>query len=76
MNNLKTKVDDLDVDKLENVLVDSKKLSDVMSKDTKFGKLNTKVNNLKNKIPNATTSIHINQYDKDKQNFEKKSWRC
>ena len=32
MNNLKTEVDDLDVDKLKYVLVDLKKLSAVVSK--------------------------------------------
>ena len=34
--------------------------------------LQIKVNNLDKKIPNATTLIHINQYNTDKQNFEKK----
>ena len=48
LNNLKTKVDDLDVDKSKTVPTDLKKLSDVGSKEavknTKFNKLNTKVN--------------------------------
>ena len=56
LNNLKTKVDDLDVGKLKTVLEDLKKLSDVVEK----------------KIPDATTLIHINQYNTDKQNLEKK----
>ena len=30
-----------------------------------------KVNNLEQKIPDATTSIHIKQYNTDKQNLEK-----
>ena len=64
MNNLKTKVDDLDVGKLKTVPVDLKKLSDVVDnevvKNTKFNTLKTKVNNLENKIPEATILIHIN----------------
>ena len=76
LNNLKTKVDDLDVGKLKTVPVDLKKLSDVVDnevvKNTKFNTLKTKVNNLEKKIPDATTLIHINQYNTDKQNLEKK----
>ena len=53
LNNLKTKVDDLKVDKLKTVPVNLKKLSDVVSKvvikNTKFDKGNTKVNSLENK---------------------------
>ena len=37
----------------------------------KFNTLKTKVNNLERKIPDATTLIHINQYNTDKQNLEK-----
>ena len=40
-------------------------------KNTKFT-LKTKVNNLENKIPDGTTLVHINQYNGDKQNLEKK----
>ena len=80
LNNLKRKVDDLDVGKLKTVPVDLKKLSDVVDnevvKNTKFNTLQTKVNNLEKKIPDATTLIHINQYNTDKQNIEKKNWRC
>ena len=76
MNNLKAKVDDLDVGKLKTVPVDLKKLSDVVDiavvKNTKFNTLKTKVNNLAKKIPDATTLIHINQYNTDKQNLQKK----
>ena len=47
-----------------------------MSKDvvqnTKYSKVNTKINNLEKKIPNATTLIHISQYNTDKQNLDKK----
>ena len=80
MNNLETKVDDLDVGKFNNVPVDLKKLSDVVDtevvKNTIFNTLKTKVNNLDNKIPDATTLIQINQYNADKQNLEEKNWRC
>ena len=76
LNNLKTKVDNLDVDKLKTVPVDFKKLSDVVHnevvKNTKFNTLRIEVNNLEKKTPNATTLIHINQYNTDKQNLEKK----
>ena len=37
--------------------------------------LKTKINNLEEKIFNATTLIHVNQYSTDKQNLEKKNWR-
>ena len=76
LNNLKTKVCDLDVGKLKTVPVDLNKLGDVVEnevvKNTKFNTLKTKVNNLEKKIPDATTLIHINQYNTDKQNFLKK----
>ena len=68
-NNLKAKVDDLDVDELKKV--DLKKFSDVVKnevkKPRKLKTLKTKVNKLDKKIPDATTLIHINQ-----QNLEKK----
>ena len=76
MNNLKTKVDDLDAGKLKTVPVGLKKLSDLVDneviKNPKFNTLKTKVNNLENKILNATTLTHINQYKIDKQNLKKK----
>ena len=76
LNNLKTKVHDLDVGKLKTVPVNLKKLSDVVDnevvKNTKFNTLKTEVNSLEKKIPDATTLIHINQYNTDKQNLEKK----
>ena len=72
LNNLQTKVNDLDVGKLKKVPVDFKKLSNVVDneviKNTKFNTLKTKVNNLEKKIPDATTWIHINQYNINKQN--------
>ena len=68
LNNLKTKVDDLDVGKLKTVPVDLKKISDVVDnevvKNTKFNTLKTKVNNIE-KNPDATTLIRINQYNTD-----------
>ena len=76
LNNLKTKVDDLDICKLKTVPVDLKKISDAVDnevvKNAKFNTLKTKENNIENKIPEATTLIHINQYNTDKQNLEKK----
>ena len=76
MNNLKAKIDDLDVAKLKNVPVDLKKLSDVVDnevvKNTEFSTLKTKVNDLDKNITDSTILIHINQYNADKQNFEKK----
>ena len=74
-NNIKTKINDLDVVKLKTVSVDLKKLSDAVDnkvvKNTKFNTLKTTVNNLEKKIPDASTLIHINQYNADKQNLEK-----
>ena len=76
LNNLKTKVDNLDADKMKTVPVDLKKSSDVVDnevvKNTKFNTLNTKVNTLEEKISDATTLVHINQYNTDKENLEKK----
>ena len=76
MNNLKINADDLDVGKFKTVPVGLKKLSDVVDnelvKSTKFNVLKTKVNRLEKKIPDATTLIHINQYNIGKQNLEKK----
>ena len=64
LNNLKTKIDDLDAGKLKTVRVDFKKLSDVVDKEvvknSKFNTLKIKVSNLENKISDATTLIHIN----------------
>ena len=76
MNNLKTKVDDLDIGKLKIVPIDLKKLSDAVNneviKNKKCNTLKTKVNNLERKIPYGTSLIHINQYNTEKQNLEKK----
>ena len=54
LNDLQTKVGDLDVGKLKTVPVDLKKLSDVVAnevvKNTKFNTLKTKVNSLEKKF--------------------------
>ena len=67
MNNLKTKVDDLDVGKLKTTPVDFKKLSDVVDngvvKNTKLKTLKTKVNILeKNSGCNFINSHKSLQY--------------
>ena len=41
-------------------------------KNTKFNTLKMKVNEIDTKIPDATTLIHINQYNTEKQNLDKK----
>ena len=80
LNNLKTKADDLDFSKLKTIPVELKKLSDVINKqvvkNTEFNTLKTKVNKFEKEIPISTSLIHINQYNTDKQNLEKKHWRC
>ena len=78
LNDLKTKVDDLDYGKLKTVSVDLEKLSnvvdnEVVKKNKKFNTLKTKVNNLDKRIAHATALIHINQYNSDKHNLEKKN---
>ena len=54
LNNLKTKVDDLDVSKLKTVLIGFKRLSDIVDneivKNTKFNTLKTKAAKLDRKI--------------------------
>ena len=75
LSNLKPKVDDLNVGKLKPVPVILTKLIDAVDnevvKNAKFNTIKTKVNNLEKKIPNATTLIHINQCNTDKENLEK-----
>ena len=44
----------------------------VVVKNKKFNKLNTKVNNLENKILDKSTLIPTNQYNSDKLNLKKK----
>ena len=63
----------------EKLPVDLKKISDAVDnegfKNTKFNTLKTKVNNLENEIPDATTLIHINQYKADKIGDVDKNYR-
>ena len=77
LNNLKAKVGLLDVGELKTVSIDLNKLIDVVKnevvKNTKFNTLKTKVNKLDKKFPDVTTLIHINGYNMDKQNLEKKN---
>ena len=65
LNDFERKLDDLDVGKLKAVPIEVKKLNDAVHKkvpkNTRFNKLNTKVNNSENKISDATTLIPINQ---------------
>ena len=61
MNNLETKVNYWDVGKLKT----SHRLE-------KIKQCSGKTSNLEKEIPEATTLIHINQYNTDKQNLVKK----
>ena len=65
LDNLRIEVEDLDVDKLDTFPVDLEELGVVVSKEvvknSKFNKLNSKVNNSDNSIPDATIWIPINQ---------------
>ena len=75
LNNLKTKVDNSDVGILKSVSVDLHKLNDVVDnevvKNTKFNTPKAKINDLENKIPDASTLIWLNQYNTDKKNLGK-----
>ena len=75
LNNLETKINGLDAGKLKTVPIDLEKLSDVVDnelvKNTKFNKLKRKLNSSEKKTPDATTLIHINQYNTDKCFFDK-----
>ena len=74
----RTKVDDLGVGKFKTVWGDLKKLSDEVSKGKEVVKkivheiLNTKVNNLENKIPDVFALIQTNQYNIYKLNLEER----
>ena len=76
LNNFNTSVGDLNVYRLKTDSVDLKKLNDVASKEvfknTKFNKLKTKRNNLEDKTSDVSTLIQTNQYNTNKQSFEKK----
>ena len=72
MNNLKAKVDDLDVDSLNTAPLDLKEPSDIVRekvlKKTVYNKLNSIVNNLQNKTPHVSnvTQTHQCNTEKDK----------
>ena len=79
---LEAKIDKLDINKLVNVSTSSNKLKSKVN-NLDIGKLKTIPADLKiqvmqwtkllkNAIPDATTLIHINRYNTDKQNIEKK----
>ena len=72
LNNLKTKVYDLDVGILKTVLADLSKIrisdkivDNELAKRTKFNTLKKKVNKIVKKTPDATTLVPINQYNTD-----------
>ena len=75
LNNLKTKVDELDVQTSKTTSVDLKKLKDVLDnevvKKTEFSTLKKKVNNIDKKNHYATSLIRRNQYNTDQENLEK-----
>ena len=77
LNHLITKVDDLDVNKWKTVPVDLKNLNDVVKnevvKNKNFSSAKSEANKLDKKNSDATTFNHINQYNPDKQNVEKKN---
>ena len=64
LGSLKSKVDDLDGDKLKTVPVDLRTFNDVVDKDVvqrgKYNKLNSKLNRLQAKVLVASILIHIN----------------
>ena len=76
LDSLKTKVDNLDVDKLKNVPANLSKLNNVVDNDivkkTVYGKLITKVNAIDAKIPNTNELVTKRQCDSNKQGLEKK----
>ena len=77
LSNLKTKVDDSDVDKLKTATIDLKKVVEIVCKEvkkkTKYSKLNLKAKNLEIKSPDVSSLIQINQYNTDKQGLEEKT---
>ena len=61
MNNSKTKGDHLDVNNLKTSPVDLKEPSDIANKEVLEKKVYTKVNNLENKIHDASPVIQTHQ---------------
>ena len=72
LNNLKTKLDELDVGELKTIPIALKRISDAVkievAKNTKLNTLKWRVNKLNKKFFDTTTLIDINQYNADKQN--------
>ena len=62
MNNLKTKVDDLDDEKLKTLPTDLKEVAE----NTKFNNLNMKLIILENEILDVSALIQSKQYNTDK----------
>ena len=75
LNNLKTKINDLDVVKLKIIPIDLEKMSNLVDKNVVkkavYDTLNTKVYNLEEKISGGSTLIWTNQYNIDQQSLEK-----
>ena len=75
LNNLKTKINDLDVVKLKIIPIDLEKMSNLVDKKVVkkavYDTLNTKVYNLEEKISGGSTLIWTNQYNIDQQSLEK-----
>ena len=73
---LKSKVNNLDVDKLNTLPADLNKLSNVVDRDvlekTVHEKLVTKVNPIDNTIQSTSTLVFKTQYDPHKEGLEKK----
>ena len=78
LGSLKSKVDDLDGDKLKTVPVDLRTFSDVVDKDVvqrgKYNKLNSKLNRLQAKVLVASILIHINCIILINRIWGKKNW--
>ena len=75
LNNLKTKINDLDVVKLKIIPIDLEKMSNLVDKKVVkkavYDTLNTKVYNLEENISGGSTLIWTNQYNIDQQSLEK-----
>ena len=75
LNNLKTKINDLDVVKLKIIPIDLEKMSNLVDKKVVkkavYDTLNTKVYNLEEKISGGSTLIWTNQYNIDQQSLKK-----
>ena len=78
LNDLKTKVGDLDFGKLKTFPIDLKKLKDLVDKkvvkNIKFSTLNTKVNSFDKKISDAFISLPTSQCNTVKKIGEKNGW--